>query len=142
MSGNKLVKTGITLIAGLVATIAAPAITAQAATGPTTGQWSLLISYETAGQYACRIPDSTGNTINTYVENAPTWMTMGVSVHDPSGSLVGEWSSAMSTDPTPSGNVYLPRAKDYELRAWISTFGDEGGTVRRYIDIATDLARC
>lgn len=137
MSGNKFSKAGITLLAGLAATLATPALTAQAAQVPTTGQWSLIMTYETASQFACRVPDSGGNAINSHVTDLPTGVTMGLVVYDSAWAVVDEWSSETGA----TGDVYLPKGKAYTLFTWITTGGGEGGGLTKFVS-TPDLARC
>lgn len=141
-SGRVFKRTGIALVAGLAVTIAAPAISAQAA-GPTTGHWSVMATFDAGSHNGCRIPDSQGNTINTYMTSAPEGVLAGLIVRDPSGAVVDQWSSLGSTDPMPSGSVYLPKGQGYTLTEWLLVGdGTSGGMGYSSITISNELARC
>lgn len=133
-------KLGTTLIAGLAITIATPALSAQA---NTTG-WSLMASDGSASHYGCRISDSTGSTVNTYLSGASAGVAAGLVVVDPKGVVVDSWSSVGSIDPNPSGHVYLPGAKGYYVMEWFSVSVDEvtGGSISQKVSIQKTLAHC
>ncbi len=128
-------KIGITLIAGLALAVAAPAASAQAAAP----RWTLVDSQAGVSYYACRIPESNGTTIKTYLAGDFTEVTVFAGLQVIGGGIV---ASVAVDEVETTGEVLVPAASGYSLLSWMA-IGSETMDSYRSRDLSvTDLTHC